>query len=148
MTRKILLGILALSLVALVGCRQDDPTLEPEPGEVEGPAEGPSVTIEMRALNDSGQSGTATLTDEEGQTRVVVELANSPAGPQPIHIHPGPCADLDPAPQYPLTNLSNGRSETVVEVSLEDLLAGTFAINAHKSPEEVQIYVSCGDILE
>jgi hypothetical protein len=54
---------------------------------------------------------------------------------------------LNPAPKYPLTNLTNGKSDTVVDVSLSDLMSQSFAINAHKSAQDIATYVSCGNIL-
>ena len=33
-----------------------------------------------------------------------------------------------------------------MNVAVEDLVDKGFAINVHKSAEEVQVYVSCGDI--
>ena len=104
------------------------------------------ITVTMNEQNDSGESGTATLTAMGDQTRVVLNLTGAPAGPQPAHIHMGTCANLNPQPEYPLTNVENGQSETVVPVALASLMNGNFAINVHRSPEEVQVYVSCGDI--
>ncbi len=105
------------------------------------------ITIQIGEQNGSGQSGTATLTDlGNGSTRVVVNLRNSPAGPQPIHIHRGTCANLDPAVRFPLQNLMNGKSESTVPAALSAILAEPHAINAHKSPQEPAIYVACGDI--
>jgi hypothetical protein len=107
------------------------------------------VTIQLKAQNGSGQAGTATLTDMgNNTTKVVVELTNSPAGPQPLHIHDGTCANLTATPKYPLTSLANGKSETTLtNVSLSALLAAPFAINAHKSTTEAAVYVSCGEIV-
>ncbi|MEO6457058.1 MAG: LPXTG cell wall anchor domain-containing protein [Chloroflexia bacterium] len=52
-----------------------------------------------------------------------------------------------PRPQayLPTNQPTNGASETTVNVSLADLLAGTYAINVHKSPTEASIYTACGD---
>lgn len=107
---------------------------------------GDEVTVPLGEQSASGISGEATLTAADGQTTVVVDLENAGEGPQPIHIHPGTCADLDPTPQYPLTDVTNGASETTVDVSLDALLDGEFAINAHQSPEQLETYVACGDI--
>ena len=108
---------------------------------------GEETEVSMEALNDSGQTGTAMLTAAgDNQTRVVLELGNSPAGPQPAHIHEGTCEDLNPQPAHPLNNVANGKSETTVDVSLEELQDGDFAINIHQSPENIETYVSCGDI--
>ena len=70
----------------------------------------------------------------------------APADPQPAHIHPGTCEDLDATPKYPLKDLMDGRSETTVEASLEDLQSEEFALNVHKSAAEIQTYVACGNL--
>jgi len=105
------------------------------------------VTVTMSAQNGSGEDGTATLTQTDAGVQVVVSLKNAPATAQPAHVHPGTCANLNPAPQYPLTSVVSGSSTTVLKgVTLEQLLAGTFAINVHKSTSDLGTYVSCGDI--
>jgi hypothetical protein len=109
-----------------------------------------SLTVKMTAQNGSGESGTAVLTQTADGVKVVITLTGAPKDtPQPTHIHPGTCAKLTPAPKYPLTNTVNGSSTTTVKgVKLSDLLAGTFAINVHKSSTEIATYVSCGDITQ
>ncbi len=142
---RILAVLMMLALLA-AGCQNDDnPVLDASPGEGQQ-GELDEVVVPLEALNDSGQSGQAVLTPEDGKTRVVVTLENSPPGPQPIHIHPGTCEELDPKPAYPLESVVSGRSESVVDISLDALLADDFAINVHKSPEEADVYVSCGQI--
>jgi hypothetical protein len=106
-----------------------------------------SVTIDLDELNDSGQSGTATLTEENGQTRVVIDI-NAPEEEdieQPAHIHAGTCDDLGGV-EYPLDNVVDGSSETVVDVSLEDLMSGVYAVNVHLSTDEPGTWVACGNI--
>ncbi|HYU20833.1 MAG TPA: LPXTG cell wall anchor domain-containing protein [Chloroflexota bacterium] len=105
-----------------------------------------SVTVQLAAQNNSGITGTATLTPDGAGTRVVLQLQNAGAGPEPAHIHQGTCANLNPTPMFPLTSVVNGRSETTVNVSLVQLLASPTAVNVHKSPQEVPVYVSCGNI--
>ena len=106
------------------------------------------VTIQLGEQNNSGQSGMAELTDMgNGMTRVVITLSNPPAGVmQPVHIHAGTCASLDPRPLFPLQNLQNGRSESMVNASVATILGAPHAINAHKSPQEASVYVACGNI--
>jgi hypothetical protein len=102
----------------------------------------------LTAQNGSGQNGTAQLTDMgNGTTKVVVDISSTTSDPQPIHIHTGTCDNLNPVPKYPLTTMVNGHSETVVNVSISDLLASPFAINVHKSGKEASVYVSCGNIV-
>jgi Cu/Zn superoxide dismutase len=106
-----------------------------------------SVTVTMNAQNGSGEDGTATITASGANAvTVVVKLSNGTTVAQPAHIHVGSCANLDPTPKYPLTNVVNGDSTTTVNVALADLTTGGFAINVHKSAAEVSTYVSCGDI--
>jgi len=109
-----------------------------------------SITVTLAAQNASGESGTATITKvSDGEVKVVVNLSGGPAAlsePQPIHIHKGTCAQLDPKPTYPLTNMVSGKSETEVMVNIADLTKEPYAINVHKSAAEAGVYVSCGDI--
>ena len=65
---------------------------------------------------------------------------------QPAHIHKGTCDNLDPNPAFPLENVVDGKSETDVDVSLDDLALSSYAVNVHKSQDEADVYVACGDI--
>jgi hypothetical protein len=106
-----------------------------------------SANAKLQPQNSSGESGTATLTKSgANQTKVVLEVKGAPSGgSQPVHIHKGTCAKLDPKPAYPLSPVVNGKSETVVNASLDSLQKG-YAINGHKSAQDVSTYVFCGDI--
>ncbi|MDP9371383.1 MAG: hypothetical protein M3Q65_02780 [Chloroflexota bacterium] len=108
-----------------------------------------TLTIQLNEQNNSGQSGMAELMDMgDGMTKVVITIRSGAAGvAQPAHIHMGTCATLDTAPKYPLTNVMNGHSETMVKVSLSELMAMPHAINIHKSAAEASVYVSCGNII-
>lgn len=104
-------------------------------------------TFQLGTLNDSGVTGTAVLTDlGDGSTRVVIDV--DPAGHlnMPAHIHPGTCVDLVPQPLYPLESVVDGASETVVQRSLSELLAGDLALNLHVSFEEMGTYAACVDL--
>jgi CHRD domain len=105
-----------------------------------------AVTVEFKALNNSGESGKATLTSVDGKTKVVIDLTGAPEGvAQPAHIHQGTCENLG-GPKYPLEAVKNGNSETTIDAKLSDLTAGDYAINVHKSEKEISTYVACGDI--
>lgn len=107
---------------------------------------GAEVTIELGELNDSGISGTATLRETGGATEVTISITGA-AGNHPAHIHAGTCDSLDPNPAFPLTSVdAEGSSVTTVDTSLEDLTSEPFAINVHLSPEQIGVYVACGDI--
>lgn len=109
---------------------------------------GRSIEARLSPQNKSGESGTATLTKQsDTQTKVVLSVTGAPSGvSQPVHIHRGSCAKLDPKPAFPLSPLVNGKSETVVNASLDELGKGGYAINGHKSAQEVSTYVFCGDV--
>jgi hypothetical protein len=111
------------------------------------PAAAVEVTVTLQPQNGSGESGKATLTDVGGKTKVSVTVTGQPSGvPQPLHIHKGTCANLDPKPAYGLPTLTNGTSEATVNVALKTLQAGKYAINGHKSAQEASVYVFCGEI--
>ncbi|MEO8288159.1 MAG: hypothetical protein ABI670_17160 [Chloroflexota bacterium] len=111
-----------------------------------------TLTVTMNQQNGSGQDGTATITQQGSDIMVMVNLANGSSTSQPAHIHRGTCANLDPVPAVPLSNVVNGTSSTTISgnatiTSLADLTAGQYAINVHKSAAEVTVYTSCGDIV-
>jgi hypothetical protein len=103
------------------------------------------MTVKLSPLNSSGESGTATLTPEGASTKVVITITGGPATAQPTHIHKGTCDKLDPKPAYPLSPVVNGKSETTVKVAMKDIEKG-YAINGHKSAQDLKTYVFCGDI--
>ena len=111
-------------------------------------AEAQDVSVNLGPLSSSGESGTATLSDVGGnKTKVVIAVTGQPANvPQPVHVHKGTCAQIDPAPAYGLTTLTDGKSETVIDQPLSSLQRERFAINGHKSAQEANTYVFCGDI--
>lgn len=146
MFRQGLAVAVTATVLGLSGCGGDEE--EPAVSTDVAPTEQEAVTVELQEQNDSGQSGEATLTPDGEQTRVVLDLENPPSVPQPVHIHEGTCEELDPTPRYPLENLTDGTSETVVDVPLSELQAGEFAINAHASEEDAGTYVACGVVSE
>ncbi|MBV9325496.1 MAG: hypothetical protein JO352_17115 [Chloroflexi bacterium] len=112
-------------------------------------AQAQPLTLTMNAQNNSGISGTATFTDMgNGQTRVVIQATGAGAGPEPAHIHPGSCDQLDPTPAYTLSSVVNGSSTTNVDTSLQQLLDGHYAVHMHKSQDELTVYVACADIVQ
>jgi len=104
------------------------------------------VTVPLTAQNGSGIAGNATLTDlGNNQTRVQISITPA-TGDHPAHIHMGTCANLDPTPEFPLTNVQNGTSTTVVNQALSTIMRTQRAINLHLSAAEIATYVACGDI--
>ena len=105
---------------------------------------GEARRLTLRTLNQSGVTGTVTLTPlTNGHTQVVVEV--DPAGHpnMPAHIHPGTCEELVPQPKYPLQSVVDGSSTTEVAASVDELFADTVALNIHASNAEMDVYTAC-----
>jgi hypothetical protein len=80
-----------------------------------------------------------------GRLRVEIHVIGAGPSSRPAHIHEGSCAQLNPAPQFPLTNVVDGVSVTEIAASLQEITSSPHAIHMHKSPEEMPIYVACAD---
>lgn len=105
-----------------------------------------SVQIAMGAQGNSGETGKATIKDEGGKAEVYIELINYPGNPQPAHIHAGSCSSLG-AVKYPLSAVADGKSETKLNISAEQVLSQLpLAVNVHRSAAEIKEYAACGDI--
>lgn len=104
-------------------------------------------SIQLAEQNDSSQSGTAVLTENNGKVTVVLNVTGgAPEVAQPAHIHVGACPNVG-AVAYPLTDVIDGKSETILDVSLADLAGKQpLGLNVHKSAKEVKVYVACGDL--
>ncbi|HLI94873.1 MAG TPA: hypothetical protein VKT72_02175 [Candidatus Baltobacteraceae bacterium] len=109
---------------------------------------GHSLQINMGQQNSSGQAGNASAVDVPGGANVTINLKSEPSGgSEPAHIHKGTCAKLDPAPWKPLTSVVKGKSFTHVPgLTVAELKKGHYAINVHKSANDLKTYVSCGDL--
>jgi len=105
------------------------------------------VTVKLYPQNKSGETATAVLTQVGPDVTVDVKTMGGPDSPQPIHIHEGTCAKLNPAPKYPLTTVQGGVSMTTLKgITLASLENGDFAINIHHSTTDIPTYYACGDI--
>ncbi len=100
------------------------------------------LVLALHQLGGSGQTGIAVLTAQGDKTEVV--LMATPGISQANHIHTGGCLELGGI-KYPLTDMKDGQSITVVSVGLDSLMNGSFAINLHKAGAP-STYTSCADI--
>jgi hypothetical protein len=129
---RLALGLLLV--VLLVGCGSDGGGSD-------------ELTVSLGEQNGSAQSGEAVLTAvDDSSTHVELSIAGGGDTPEPAHIHKGTCAELDPQPAYGLDDVVAGESSTHVNVSLDELRDGDFAINVHESAAAPQTYIACGDI--
>ncbi len=75
--------------------------------------------------------------------------ADVPPGGTPVEAIPTAEVALDATPADAATTDETtvvAGSSTIVEASLEDILAEQHAINAHQSPENLEDYIACGDL--
>ena len=91
-------------------------------------------------------SGTVTFSAVGDRTGVEVKVEPDGNMDMPAHIHPGTCANLTPQPKYPLGNVRNGTSTTVVPATIDQLFAGNLAVNIHKSNDDLKTYTACVDL--
>lgn len=127
---------------------EEDPLTDLNEMEVNStPVVEETVTVELFEQNESGQIGFATIEDIEGGSFVSIDVTPGDEGlAQPAHIHFENCANIGGV-SYPLNNVTDGLSETLLDVSLKQILdERPLSINVHKSTEEPGIYVACGDI--
>lgn len=107
-----------------------------------------ALTVKLYAQNRPGETGTATFKQISGGVKIVVSMSGGQNGSQPIHIHTGTCANLNPTPTYALTNIVHGTSTTTLPgVTLADLLKGKFVIDVHESSADIKRYVACAAIV-
>ena len=158
------LGAVAIGSLAFAACGDDDDDddadvaeevaeeateAEGEATEAEEPAGGEAVELDLEALNDSGVSGTASLTDNgDGTTDVVLTVEGDDATvPHPAHIHldPGECLEAGDI-IADLTPVEGGSSTTTVDVALADIQATEHVIIIHESVENIQNYIACAEI--
>jgi len=101
-----------------------------------------------------------TLIVPAGLAQTPVSEAATQGESHPAHIHSGTCDQLGDV-VVPLTNVAvpadtarEGAetahdvkvSQTTVDMPLQDLLEGDYAVNVHLSAEEIDTYIACGDI--
>jgi plastocyanin len=91
---------------------------------------------------------------------VPVRAAQEADAPHPAHIHSGACAQLGDV-VLPLTDVAPLPSEGAigpasaipvemsvnqVDMPLQEIIDGGHAVNIHKSADEIDVYIACGDV--
>jgi len=92
--------------------------------------------------------------------RAQTPVADTEAEAHPAHIHSGTCDQLGDV-VYPLADVTYPTGEQTgatgghevkisevnhVDVPLQDLLDGDYAINVHESADAIDVYIACGNI--
>ncbi len=155
MSKNIWIGIVVIVLVVLAivylrpsapeNTAPTEPTPPPAAVNPPPPVMMNPVTMILATENKSGESGTATISEENGKTKVIIALTGaSKAGTQPAHFHSGSCAKPGPI-KYPLNSVVNGASETTLNIVLADFEKELpLILNVHKSATYLNTYVACG----
>jgi len=106
-----------------------------------------TLTVKLYAQNRPGETGAATFEQTSGGVKIVVKMSGGQNGSQPIHIHTGTCAKLNPIPKYALSNIVHGSSTTTISgITVADLLQGQYVIDVHESSADIAKYVACAAI--
>lgn len=105
------------------------------------------MTVALSPQGNSNESGIATLRETNGTVTVSLNVTGSPGNvAQPAHIHAGTCPGVG-AISYPLNSAVNGRSTTVLNTSLAQLIQQLpLVVNVHKSNAEISTYTTCGSL--
>jgi hypothetical protein len=106
-----------------------------------------ALKLKLYAQNRPGETGTAMLEQTPGGVKIVVKMLGGQNGTQPVHIHTGTCAKLNPVPTYTLTDIVHGSSTTTISgITLGDLLKGKYVIDIHESSADAKRYVACAAV--
>src|SRR5690348_16343373 len=105
-----------------------------------------SATIQMRALNGSGETGTATLERVGDKVKVTIDVTGEPHGAsEPAHVHFGRCPNIKAVPAYNVGPVVDGKASAIVDLTWDQIDSGAYVVNVHESTEMLGKYVSCGD---
>jgi hypothetical protein len=106
-----------------------------------------TATVQLDPENDSGVSGTATLTANGNQTKIDIALVGSEAGYEG-HTFDSSCDDHQSATAFygiePVDE--NGKSTSVVDLPFDELTNGEYYIHIHRPAGERGEGVACGHV--
>jgi hypothetical protein len=127
-------------------------SIEPSPSAA--PSQSPAASavtlhqasVIFKEVGNSKITGGASLTDLGSETAVSIGVvAAGIAEPMSADIHTGTCANASDAIAFPLTDLAGGASNTIVKISINNLLATPYSIEIHRSKTDGTV-VACADI--
>jgi len=97
---------------------------------------------------DAEPLGEAGLSATEGEkTRIVLELDVPPEAPMRADIRSGACdGPIGLNVQYPLNDVAEGKSSTVLDVGLAELRRGGYIIVVQRPSEQAEVGGFCGNL--
>lgn len=146
LTFVILALLILIVLVALFSQKKQKAAIVTQP-QVTAPGSGKFLNTTIYELSGSKESGTASLEEINGKVRVRINVQGEPLNAsQPAHIHMGTCKKLGDI-VYPLQNVVRGVSETMLPVTLNQIVAKLpLSLNVHASEKDITTYVACGEL--
>lgn len=138
-------GLLALLLNAAFAqdqATQDSSSPDATPAATPS-AEMPRIELELEEVNESDLGGTVILYEFNGST-IVEFAATGSGGDHPAVIVPGVCDETTDNPVTDLEVVDNrGQSTTVIDTSLEDLLAEDHVVQIRMSEDDIDTVIAC-----
>jgi len=143
------IGVLVIALVlflVLRGNDENDPINEETNNGVSSGALVPELTVDLKEVAGSGMSGNAKIETVEGGMLVTLSLPQD-QGERPAHLHAGRCENPGGI-EYPLNNIVNGNSETMLPgITMADLITTQeLYVNAHESESNLGRSIACGNL--
>lgn len=114
----------------------------------EGFVKAEKAICNMIELNNSGQFGTATFTQVERDTEVVIDISpgSSENDPQPAAVHDGTCDNLRSA-RWELEGVVGGMSTSLIkDIPFSLIQFSKHAVAVFKSEAENDVLVACGNL--
>lgn len=105
------------------------------------------VNVALSEENASGETGKVNIKDIDGKVRLSLEMRGYPEDTlQLARIISGKCSSPSQI-KYELVTINNGRSETTLDVSWEELKSELpLSIVVYKAPTEMGSTSSCGNL--
>lgn len=108
-----------------------------------------TATYEIYPTEGHNVNGTVQVTEDlDSGARVTVTLQNAEAGQlYPSHFHQGDCGSGGVI-VYPLETLPGGPESIVthIDASVFDVINSDLYINIHRSPDDLETIVACGEV--
>ena len=149
----LLLGIglvVAVLAVAAVACDDDD---DDDNGGGDGAT---TLSATLSEVDGNGVTGSATLTEADGTTEVVVTMEGLPEGPHANHLHHGTCDDqgevhvtleeLQADADGDATATTSGFTSDHEDPGIDHFAAGHYAAVHEAGNDTVGAVISCGDV--
>ncbi len=104
------------------------------------------IALRLGERDESRIDALAILSEREGQTTITV-VARDASGGEVVVIHEGTCDDASKEPTFLLEDLdASGRSVTTIDSPVADLTGSAHSVAIHRSAENYDDVVACGDI--